>query len=78
MDIRRAPGRRYIRRGIERVDERSWLDDDGHPQYDAARRALPPGGPRQIEFTMTITDPKAYAQPWKSTTMTLSRSSRIS
>jgi hypothetical protein len=54
-------------------DERSWLDDDGHPHSDEMRLEERYRRPDHdtIELTMAITDPKAYTQPWKSTTMTL-------
>jgi hypothetical protein len=56
-------------------DDRSWLDDDGHPHSEEMRlteryRRIDPD---TIEFTMTIIDPKAYTQPWASAPMYLHR-----
>ena len=54
-------------------DDRSWLDDDGHPVSDAMK--LTERYHRidhdTIEFTMTVTDPKSYTQPWTSASMYL-------
>jgi hypothetical protein len=56
-------------------DDRSWLDADGHPHSDQMqleeryRRV----SRDTIELRMTLTDPKAYTQPWASEPMTLNR-----
>ena len=47
-------------------NDRSWLDDDGHPHSDALHtierfRRLNYG---QMIMEVTIDDPKAYAKPW--------------
>ena len=50
-------------------DERSWLDNLGHPHTEmmhvTERFRRPDLGHLEIEFT--IDDPGAYAQPWKFT-----------
>jgi hypothetical protein len=56
-------------------DDRSWLDDDAHPHSDEMRlneryRRIDRD---TIELTMTITDPKAYTQPWASAPLYLHR-----
>jgi len=56
-------------------DDRSWLDADGHPHSDQMRleeryRRI---SRDTVELTMTLTDPKAYTQPWASEPMTLTR-----
>jgi hypothetical protein len=54
-------------------DGRSWLDDDAHPHSDDMRLAerYHRIDHDTIEFTMTITDPRAYTQPWTSASMYL-------
>lgn len=54
-------------------DERSWLDDDAHPHSDEMRltERFHRTDHDTIEFTMTITDPKAYTAAWTSATMYL-------
>ena len=54
-------------------DDRSWLDDDGHPHSDEMKlvERYHRTDHDTIEFTMTITDPKAYTQTWNSAKMTL-------
>jgi glyoxylase-like metal-dependent hydrolase (beta-lactamase superfamily II) len=49
-------------------DERTWLDDDGHPHSDEMRleERYHRVDHDTIELTMTVTDPKAYTQPWVS------------
>jgi hypothetical protein len=54
-------------------DDRSWLDDDGHPHSDEMRlteryRRIDHD---TIELIMTITDRRAYTQPWVSAPMYL-------
>jgi hypothetical protein len=55
------------------LDDRTWLDADGHPHtedmmLEERYRRI---DHNTIELQMTITDPKAYAQPWIGSTMTL-------
>jgi hypothetical protein len=54
-------------------EDKAWLDDDGHPRSNEMRlvERYQRVDHDTIEFTMTITDPKAYTQPWPSTKMTL-------
>jgi hypothetical protein len=49
-------------------DDRVWLDDDGHPYSQDMKlvERFHRVDHDTIEFTMTLTDPKAYAQPWTS------------
>lgn len=58
-------------------DERSWLDADGHPHSDQMRmqERYRKTDANTIEVSMTLTDPKAYTQPWVSETKTLTRAS---
>jgi hypothetical protein len=56
-------------------DDRSWLDADGHPhsgemQLEERYRRV---NRDTIELTMTLTDPKAYTQPWVGEKITLAR-----
>jgi hypothetical protein len=56
------------------LDERTWLDMWGMPHSDQVRveeryRRI---GPMQIEFTLRITDPVVFAQPFVSDTKILS------
>ena len=48
------------------INERTWLDDGGHPHSDALqvieRFRRPDFG--HIELKLTIDDPKAYTKPW--------------
>jgi hypothetical protein len=59
-------------------DDRAWLDADGHPHSDEMqleeryRRV----DANTIELTMTLTDRKAYTEPWVSEKMTLTRADR--
>ncbi len=52
-------------------DERSWLDQDGHPHsadmklVERYRRAASD----TMDVTITLTDPATYAQPWITKTM---------
>jgi hypothetical protein len=56
-------------------DERTWLDADGHPHSEDMmleeryRRV----SSDTIEFTMTLTDPKAYKAPWVGAKMNMTR-----
>jgi hypothetical protein len=48
------------------VNEKTWLDDSGHPHSDALRiveRFRRPSFGR-MDVEITIDDPKAYVQPW--------------
>jgi hypothetical protein len=56
-------------------DDRSWLDADGHPHSDEMRleERYQRVSADTIELTMTLTDPKAYTEPWISETMILTR-----
>jgi hypothetical protein len=47
-------------------DERSWLDADGHPHSDQMRmqERYHKVDHDTVEFSMTLTDPKAYTAPW--------------
>jgi hypothetical protein len=56
-------------------DDRSWLDADGHPHSDEMRleERYQRVSADTIELTMTLTDPKAYTEPWISEKMTLTR-----
>jgi hypothetical protein len=56
-------------------DERSWLDADGHPHSDQMRlqERYRKVDANTIELSMTLTDPKAYTQPWVSEAKTLTR-----
>jgi hypothetical protein len=49
-------------------DERTWLDSAGHPHSDDMRleERYRRVDPNMIELTMTLTDLKAYTQPWVS------------
>jgi hypothetical protein len=56
-------------------DDRTWLDADGHPHTEDMmleeryRRV----SPDTIEFTMTVTDPKAYKATWVGAKMNMTR-----
>jgi len=56
-------------------DERTWLDADGHPHSEdmTLEERYRRVDHDTIEFTMVLTDPKAYTKPWTSdkSTMTL-------
>jgi len=54
-------------------DDRAWLDDDGHPVSDEMKltERYHRADHDTIEFTMTVTDPKSYTQPWASAPMQL-------
>jgi hypothetical protein len=58
-------------------DERSWLDADGHPHSDqmTLQERYRKTDANTIEWTMKLTDPKAYTQPWVGETKTLTRAS---
>jgi len=56
-------------------DDRSWLDEDGHPHSSEMRieERYQRMGLNAIRLTMTLTDPKAYTQPWVSDVKILKR-----
>jgi hypothetical protein len=61
-------------------DERSWLDQDGHPHSDAMRlvERYRRAGPDTMEATVTLDDPQAYTKPWVTkTTLRLNPLSEI-
>jgi hypothetical protein len=47
-------------------DERSWLDQDGHPHSGAMRlvERYRRTAADAMEVTITLTDPETYTQPW--------------
>jgi hypothetical protein len=59
-------------------DDRSWLDEDGHPHSSDMRieERYERISPDEIRLTMTLTDPKAYAQPWVSDVKILKRDTK--
>jgi hypothetical protein len=56
-------------------DERAWLDADGHPHSEdmTLSERFQRVNRDTLEITMTLTDPKAYAKPWTSEKITLTR-----
>jgi hypothetical protein len=56
-------------------DDRAWLDADGHPHSEdmTLQERWKRTDKDTIEISMTLTDPKAYTQPWVSEKVTLSR-----
>jgi len=48
------------------VDERAWLNDDGHPKsFDAVyEERYTRTGPDTIQGQLTINDPKVFTKPW--------------
>lgn len=48
------------------ADERTWLDDEGHPHSDELRveERFHRVDYDTLELTVTIDDPKAYTKPW--------------
>ena len=52
-------------------EERSWLDQDGHPHSDQMRvvEQYRRSAADTMEVTITLTDPKIYTEPWVSRTM---------
>jgi hypothetical protein len=51
-------------------DDRSWLDQDGHPHSDEMRMVerYRRAGPDTMQVTVTLDDPKTYTKPWVTTT----------
>ena len=47
-------------------DDRSWLDQDGHPHGSAMRvvERYRRATPDTMEVLVTLTDPETYTQPW--------------
>ena len=79
VDVRGAPESRYYGHSVGRwendttlvidtmgVDERPWLDEEGHPRSSSAR--IQERYARQdqynLQLTVTIDDPKYYTKPW--------------
>lgn len=60
-------------------DDRSWLDEDGHPHSSEMQieERYQRTGPDTITLEMTLTDPKAYTKPWVSEVKTLKRDARV-
>ena len=62
-------GRRHAYRETTGFNDKTWLDDDGHPHSDAMklieRYRRPDFG--HIFVDITIDDPKLYAHPWSVT-----------
>jgi len=61
-------------------EERSWLDQDGHPHSDQMRvvEQYRRSAADTMEVTITLTDPKIYTEPWVSrTTLRLNPTSEI-
>lgn len=56
-------------------DDRTWLDADGHPHSEdmTLEERYRRVSPDTIEFTMTLTDPKAYKAPWVGAKMNMTR-----
>jgi hypothetical protein len=48
------------------MDERTWLDNDGHPHSDELRveERYRRVSSHRLELTATVDDPKAYTRPW--------------
>lgn len=48
------------------TDERTWLDDEGHPHSDELRveERFYRVDYKTLELTVTIDDPKTYTKPW--------------
>jgi len=57
------------------VDERAWLNDDGHPKsFDAIyEERYTRTGPDTIEGQLAINDPKHFTKPWIPPTSTFRR-----
>ena len=47
-------------------DERTWLDQDGHPHSDQMRllEKYHRASADRMDVELTLTDPKAYTKPW--------------
>ena len=79
VDVRGAPESRYYGHSVGRweddhtlvidttgVDERPWLDEEGHPRSSSARiqERYTRRDQYNLQLTVTIDDPKFYAKPW--------------
>jgi hypothetical protein len=79
VDVRGAPEARYYGHSVGRwendttfvidttgVDERPWLDEDGHPRSSSARiqERYVRRDQHNLQLTVTIDDPKFYTKPW--------------
>ena len=55
------------------LDDRTWLDNLGHPHTDQARveERYRRADVRTLELTIKITDPKTYPQPFVSDALVL-------
>jgi hypothetical protein len=79
VDVRGAPESRYYGYSVGHwendntfviettgVDERPWLDEEGHPRSSAAHFTERYTRPDQynLQLTVTVDDPKYYTKPW--------------
>lgn len=79
VDVRGAPESRYYGYSVGHwendntlvidttgVDERPWLDEEGHPRSSSARIQERYTRPDQynLQLTVTVDDPKFYTKPW--------------
>ena len=79
VDVRGAPESRYYGYSVGHwendntlviettgVDERAWLDEEGHPRSSAAHITERYVRPDQynLQVTVTVDDPKYYTKPW--------------
>jgi hypothetical protein len=79
VDVRGAPESRYYGYSVGRwendstlvidttgVDERPWLDEEGHPRSSSARiqERYTRRDQYNLQLTVTIDDPKFYTKPW--------------
>jgi len=79
VDVRGAPESRYYGHSVGRweddhtlvidttgVDERPWLDEEGHPRSSSARiqERYTRRDQYNLQLTVTVDDPKFYAKPW--------------
>jgi hypothetical protein len=48
------------------VDERAWLDEEGHPRSSSAhiQERYTRADEYNLQLTVTIDDPKFYTKPW--------------
>ena len=79
VDVRGAPESRYYGYSVGRwendntlvidttgLDERAWLDEEGHPKSAMAHitERYTRNDQYNIQFTVTVDDPKYYTKPW--------------
>jgi len=79
VDVRGAPESRYYGYSVGRwendttlvidttgVDERAWLDEEGHPRSSAAhiQERYTRVDEYNLQLTVTVDDPKYYTKPW--------------